>query len=81
MINVYYIQTKPNQIKNNIIDYINEVLNETVEDDEKQNLPEDWEEGACNHQSFHIPFCHSYILSTNVIETDLNSYQFVIVSI
>lgn len=27
------------------VDYINEVLNETVEDDEKQNLPDDWEEG------------------------------------
>ncbi|XP_055295282.1 sodium/hydrogen exchanger 3 isoform X28 [Sitodiplosis mosellana] len=26
-------------------DYINEVLNETVDDDEKQNLPDDWEEG------------------------------------
>lgn len=27
------------------VDYINEVLNETVDDDDKQNLPEDWEEG------------------------------------
>ncbi|XP_055295271.1 sodium/hydrogen exchanger 3 isoform X19 [Sitodiplosis mosellana] len=27
------------------LDYINEVLNETVDDDEKQNLPDDWEEG------------------------------------
>lgn len=27
------------------VDYINEVLNETVDDDEKQNLPDDWEEG------------------------------------
>lgn len=27
------------------VDYINEVLNETVDDDEKQQLPEDWEEG------------------------------------
>lgn len=27
------------------LDYINEVLNETVDDDEKANLPEDWEEG------------------------------------
>lgn len=44
---------KPKPIKNNIIDYINEVLNETVEDDEKQNLPEDWEEGAYHSQ---IPF-------------------------
>lgn len=27
------------------VDYINEVLNETVDDDDKQNLPDDWEEG------------------------------------
>lgn len=30
------------------LDYINEVLNETVDDDDddvKANLPEDWEEG------------------------------------
>lgn len=28
------------------LDYINEVLNETVDDDDvKPNLPEDWEEG------------------------------------
>lgn len=33
VINVFYV------------DYINEVLNETVDDDEKQNLPDDWEEG------------------------------------
>lgn len=28
-----------------MLDYINEVLNETVDDDEQQNLPDDWEEG------------------------------------
>lgn len=28
-----------------MLDYINEVLNETVDDDDKQNLPDDWEEG------------------------------------
>lgn len=26
-------------------DYINEVLHETVDDDDKANLPDDWEEG------------------------------------
>lgn len=31
--------------KKNHSDYINEVLNETVDDDDKQNLPDDWEEG------------------------------------
>lgn len=27
------------------VDYINEVLNETHDDEDKQNLPDDWEEG------------------------------------
>lgn len=31
--------------QNTNVDYINEVLNETVDDDDKQNLPDDWEEG------------------------------------
>lgn len=42
------------------IDYINEVLNETVEDDDKQNLPEDWEEGltftARSSRKYHLYF-------------------------
>lgn len=49
-----YSNQNQNQIENNTIDYINEVLNETVEDDEKENLPEDWEEGAYNNFPLHI---------------------------
>lgn len=50
-----------NKTKNTkIVDYINEVLNETVEEDDKQNLPEDWEEGltftARSSRKYHLYF-------------------------
>lgn len=38
-------QTEHKKNQKNVLDYINEVLNETVEDDDKQDLPDDWQEG------------------------------------
>lgn len=39
------MSSRKNKINHKHVDYINEVLNETAEDDDKQNLPDDWEEG------------------------------------
>lgn len=51
------------------------MLNETVEDDEKQNLPEDWEEGAYHGSYFIVSFFIQILL------IDLNSCQFIDVPI
>lgn len=39
------------------LDYINEVLHETVDDEDKANLPEDWEEGLTFTAKASRKFC------------------------